>query len=906
MAPNIPQALEYDGRYFEAVFACEDPWNYGSDYEQVKYQQTLSLLGGRRFASALEIGCAEGRFTAQLLPYVDRLLAVDISATALARTQALVRSGDHVRFSQLDVFCQEIQGRFDLIVCSELLAYLPQRRTLELVLARVLAALEPEGLLVMANAKAVADERDKRGFDWSRPFGARTIADVAIALGASLHEELSASLYAVHSFSWTERPAGPRRRSVDMGSIPDAVAVAARGLPQRAAQAPGTSIPVLAYHRIAESGPAGLAPYRISQDAFAEQMAFLHDNGYAVLSLAQFRDAHVQGLNLPHRSVLLTFDDGYRDFAERALPMLEKHGFPAALFVVEDRVGRVADWDSAFGEPEALLDWADLRDVARRNVTIGSHTRTHPHLSELPAESAVAELSLSRTRMEAELGRPVTALAYPYGDSNPLVATWAASCGYELAFTCREERSAFVDDRMLLPRITVYAQDDLASFASKLIGICSSGGPAGEERRTAPRQVSAPARQRAQGDDAPAISVVIPTRNRCPLVEELLHSLAANALAKDRFEILVVSDGSSDETNRRLEERWGERVTLLPQEHAGAAEARNHGIGRARGDLILLLDDDLVVERDCLEAHVRFHREWPEDHHACLGFMAWPAGPAQEPLARYLAESDEYLDWKWVRQRPPDDVGWRGFWTGHLSLKRRFLKEHGLFDGQRFRGLLGEDLDLGKRLDRSGLKLHFRDSITAWHQKGPTFSEFAWRHFRRSQSRACLDVPGSVGISPSDAAGLASAESLEQIIRAVETSAPSAEPHLRAALYREALRFADAAGRSDLDRPPADAVAALLQSLASLRAYTTRELAAKSEQLADSASAYAALHQRLRQTQESLVHAQAALEEAGRRARNRERELAELTRRIRGAQAKPSGLLDAARKSLRLSWTRRS
>ncbi len=910
MALNTPQAREYDGRYFEAVFAREDPWSYGSDYERVKYQQTLSLLGGRRFASALEIGCAEGRFTAQLLPYVDSLLAVDISATALARAQTLVGGSAQVRFSQLDVFSQEIQGRFDLIVCSELLAYLPQRKTLELVLARVLRALTPEGLLVMANAKAVADEPDKLGFDWRCPFGARTIAEVAIAVGASLHDELSAPLYAVHSFSWTEPTTGSRRRSVDMGSIPEAVAVAARGLPQRSAQPPGTSIPILAYHRIAESGPAALAPYRISPDAFAEQMAFLKDNGYAVLSLAQFRDAHIQGLAVPHRSVLLTFDDGYLDFAEAALPVLEKHGFPAALFVVEDRVGGVADWDRAFGEPEALLDWATLRDVARRNVTIGSHTRTHPHLSEITPENAVAELSLSRTRIEAELGRPVTALAYPYGDSNPLVATWAASCGYELAFTCREERSAFADDRMLLPRITVYGEDDLASFAAKLVGICSSGGPKAEGR-----QASAPASQSAEIDSAPVISVVIPTRNRCPLVEELLHSLAATTLAKDRFEILVVADGCTDETNLRLKERWGERVTLLPQEHAGAAEARNHGIRRARGELILMLDDDMVVERDCLEAHVRFHREWPEAHHACLGFMAWPAGPTQEPLARYLSESDEYLDWKWVRQRPPDDIGWRGFWTGHLSLKRRFLLEHGLFDSQRFPRVLGEDLDLGKRLERSGLKLHFRDSITSWHQKAPSFSEFAWRQFRRSRSRACLDALESDGISPSDAAGLASEKGLEQIIRAVEESAPSSEPHLRAVIYREALRFADAAGRTDTDRPAADAadpiaaqdaVIALLQSLASLRAYTTRELRAKSEQLADSGTAYAALHQQLRQTEENLVHAQAALEEAGRRARNRERELAELTRRIDGAPARPPGLLDAARKSLRLSWTRRS
>lgn len=445
----------------------------------------------------------------------------------------------------------------------------------------------------------------------------------------------------------------------------------------------------------------------------------------------------------------------------------------------------------------------------------------------------------------------------------------------------------------------------MAAFASKLVGIYRSDGQK-EGRRPAPRQASAPAWESARAEGVPLLSVVIPTRNRCPLVERLLCSLNESTLARDRFEILVVSDGSSDGTNLRLKERWGERIVLLEQEPAGAAAARNRGIRHARGELVLLVDDDMVVERDGLEAHVRFHREWPEAHHACLGFMAWPAELIDEPLARYLSESYEYLDWRWVRLRSPDDVGWRGFWTGHLSLKRRFLEEHGLFDVERFPEVLGEDLELGKRLDRAGLKLHFRESIITWHQVVPSFSDFARRHFRRSRSSACVEIEESAGISPSDATGLASEAGLEQLIRVVETLKPSTETHLRAALYREALRFAEAAGRSDPDRPATDAAVALLQSLASLRAYTARELTAKSEQLADSASAYAALDLQLRQTREALVHAQAALEEAGRRARNREREIAELTRRVREAGAKPPGLFDAARKSLLLSWTRRS
>ncbi len=900
MAPSSPDGLDFDGRYFEALFAREDPWGYGSDYEQVKYEQTLALLGERRFGSALEIGCAEGRFTERLIGHADRILAIDVSPTALERAEARLAGkpgAEAVRFARHDLFGEELPGRFDLILCSELLGYLTRRQDVERVLARVLRALEPDGLLVMANARAVTDEPDRRGFDWNLPFGARTIAEVTIALGANLHEELAAPLYAVQSFSLREQPDGPRTRSVAMGAIPAELAVAARGLPPRSPRPRGTSIPVLAYHRIATSGPAALAPYRIAPDAFAEQMAFLGEKGYTALSLAQFRNAHVRGLSVPDRSVLLTFDDAYADFAERALPVLEKNGFPATLFVVVDRVGGRADWDAAYGAPAPLLDWEDLREVARRNVAIGSHTRTHPHLPEIPAEHAIAELARSRARIQEELGRPVTALAYPFGESSPLVATWAASCGYELAFTCRDDRCAWSDDRMLLPRILVYPQADVTSFAAQLVEISSSGSPVRSPNSAADGRKAAKAPHRpSEAPGVPFLSVVIPTRDRRELVDALLQSLAANDLARDRYEVLVVSDGSRDGTDRHLEDHWGDRITLLRQESSGAAAARNHGIRHARGEVILLLDDDVLVDSDALEAHLTFHREWPEDHHACLGFMAWPAASADEPFVRYLAESDEYLDWRWVRQRPADDVGWRAFWTGHLSLKRAFLKRYGLFDAERFRGLLGEDLELGERLERAGLKLHFRDSITAWHQKAPSFSEFARRHLRRARSRACFDERESEGISPCDAAGLASERGLDQIVREVEAgltsrgSIESDELHRRAAAYREALRFADAAGRAPADPPEAEAVNAtfaLLQSLATLRAYMERELAAKSAQLAESTAAYFDLQRELRQTQEALLGAQAALEDAGRRARNQERELAEWDRRARTAADPP-------------------
>ncbi len=115
---------------FEEVFAVDDPWEYGSAYEQRKYKETLALLP-RRIRSALEVGCAEGVFTQMLAERADRLLAVDISPTAIARARARSAQRSNVEFRQLDLFAtdpvdgDELASSFDVVVCGEVLVLRP-------------------------------------------------------------------------------------------------------------------------------------------------------------------------------------------------------------------------------------------------------------------------------------------------------------------------------------------------------------------------------------------------------------------------------------------------------------------------------------------------------------------------------------------------------------------------------------------------------------------------------------------------------------------------------------------------------------------------------------------------------------------------------------------------------------
>lgn len=111
--------------YFENMFAADpDPWRFESSaYERAKYDHTIAALGGRRYRRGLEIGCANGVLTSRLAPHIDELIAVDVSASALASARRRCADLAGVRFKQMTFPEQAPHGKFDLIVVSEVAYY---------------------------------------------------------------------------------------------------------------------------------------------------------------------------------------------------------------------------------------------------------------------------------------------------------------------------------------------------------------------------------------------------------------------------------------------------------------------------------------------------------------------------------------------------------------------------------------------------------------------------------------------------------------------------------------------------------------------------------------------------------------------------------------------------------------
>jgi peptidoglycan/xylan/chitin deacetylase (PgdA/CDA1 family) len=162
----------------------------------------------------------------------------------------------------------------------------------------------------------------------------------------------------------------------------------------------------------------------ISPGQFEKQMAYLRQNGFTCLSLSEAVHNWQTGQEQPDRSFVLTFDDAYINIYKNVLPILKANNFVATVFVITRPVEK--------GNRQ-YLSWAEMRELAQQNFSFGSHTVSHPNLSNLDDVSALRELQDSKQMLEDRLGLPVDLLAFPYGSSNKQIQNLAAGCGYQAA-----------------------------------------------------------------------------------------------------------------------------------------------------------------------------------------------------------------------------------------------------------------------------------------------------------------------------------------------------------------------------------------------------------------------------------------------------------------------------------------
>jgi peptidoglycan/xylan/chitin deacetylase (PgdA/CDA1 family) len=197
---------------------------------------------------------------------------------------------------------------------------------------------------------------------------------------------------------------------------------------------------------------------------FAAQLRYLRHQGFSGLTFGELCQRRRSGQPLPARPIVLTFDDGYADLLEEALPIMTEQGFPATVFVTTGWL-RGAERYATGTPPARMLCWGQLAELSSGGVEVGAHSHSHPQLDQIPEPKLRVELAASRRLLEDRLGHSVCSFAYPFGYSTKRVRAVARETGYLQATVVANAVAGAACDPFAVPRLTVRRSTSLAAFA---------------------------------------------------------------------------------------------------------------------------------------------------------------------------------------------------------------------------------------------------------------------------------------------------------------------------------------------------------------------------------------------------------------------------------------------------------
>ena len=233
----------------------------------------------------------------------------------------------------------------------------------------------------------------------------------------------------------------------------------------RASGRPGRpGLRVLFYHRVSDDPD----PLAISPRRFAEQMDLLAAEGFRVVDVVEAGRLLASGEPL-EGVVALSFDDGYRDVAQHALPVLDRLRFRATVFVATGVADGTATF-SWYARQPPVLGWHDIVALDGSALSFEAHTITHPNLTALAADDAEREIAGSKRALEDRLGRAVTGFCYPAGVFGPRERALVARAGFAVATSCEPGANTPRSDPLTLRRTAIAGSDRLADFRAKLAG----------------------------------------------------------------------------------------------------------------------------------------------------------------------------------------------------------------------------------------------------------------------------------------------------------------------------------------------------------------------------------------------------------------------------------------------------
>jgi peptidoglycan/xylan/chitin deacetylase (PgdA/CDA1 family) len=214
------------------------------------------------------------------------------------------------------------------------------------------------------------------------------------------------------------------------------------------------NVRIINYHSVRCAEKIDL--YDVSEENFYNQMNVLKN----------YLNIPVKALNLEnlksHNGLFITFDDGYSDNLNYALPLLEKFNFPFTVYVISDFIKK---------EKKGFLTKEELKKItSSKLVSIGSHSVTHKYLTHLSIKDLKRELIESKKYLEDTINKPIDSFAYPFGDANKMLANIVEECGYKFAVTTYPGNNSSFSNKFLLNRNVILSHDNIKTFTQKIHG----------------------------------------------------------------------------------------------------------------------------------------------------------------------------------------------------------------------------------------------------------------------------------------------------------------------------------------------------------------------------------------------------------------------------------------------------
>ncbi len=239
-------------------------------------------------------------------------------------------------------------------------------------------------------------------------------------------------------------------------------------------------------------------------------------------------------------------------------------------------------------------------------------------------------------------------------------------------------------------------------------------------------------------DGSYRISVVIPTYQRRASLQRVLSALARQTLVPDDYEVIISIDGSRDGTREMIAMlSTPYALRALWQPNRGRAAACNSGIRAARGQLLVVLDDDMEPVPEFLDAHWQAHDrlEAGDSRAGVLGAVPIQLDPSSSPIVEYIAA--KFAEHQGKLARPDYALVLRDFYTGNFSICRKIMLEVGGFD-EAFKMYGNEDLELSLRLSQAGVRFVFSPHAAAWQHFEKNFATVAKDNIAKGHTAVLL------------------------------------------------------------------------------------------------------------------------------------------------------------------------